>query len=180
MALRDWISESRGVATATLATVATLEESSTPTVAGVATVAVAKRQKDENKALTVATVATVAVATVENQKNIHDEPLNILGRKRDNRQPSPIALEWLLEHRRALLDAGWTLSELFDRRRYRQGLAFLGLWEEAFSQAYLHENGEIEFELSRHGRDYFQRSRPRAMAPAKQTAEINSGFSNQF
>ena len=98
---------------------------------------------------------------------------------RGKAKPSPIALEWLLEHRQALLESGWTRSELFDRRKYRQGIAWMDLWEQAFSRAFLHPDGTIEFECSRHGRDYFQTARPRLMAATKQT-EVISDFQNQF
>lgn len=47
MALRDWLSNSGGVATATLATLATHDQDNRPTVATVANVAVAKEKKRE-------------------------------------------------------------------------------------------------------------------------------------
>ena len=76
-------------------------------------------------------------------------------------KPSPVAVKWLQEHRQALDDAGWTRSELYDRRKYRQGIAWLGLWEQAFSMAFLHDDGSIEFECSINGRDYCQTARPK-------------------
>ena len=91
---------------------------------------------------------------------IYYEPSSAVVRKDKHRQ-SPIALAWLQEHRQALDDAGWTRSELYDRRKYRQGIAWLDLWEEAFPLAHLHEDGTIEFECSRHGRDYFQTAKPK-------------------
>lgn len=47
MALRDWLSNSRGVATATVATLATHDQDKRPTVATVAGVAVAREGKRE-------------------------------------------------------------------------------------------------------------------------------------
>lgn len=47
MALRDWLSNSRGVATATVATLATHDQDNRPTVATVAGVAVAREVKRE-------------------------------------------------------------------------------------------------------------------------------------
>ena len=76
-------------------------------------------------------------------------------------KPSPIALAWLQEHRQALDDTGWTRAELYSRVKYKQGLVWLELWDQAFSMAYMHEDGCIEFECSRHGRDYFQTARPK-------------------
>ena len=96
------------------------------------------------------------------------------GSSRNHSMPSPVALAWLLEHRQALDNAGWTRSELYDRRKYRQSIAFLGLWDEAFSRAFLHETGEIEFELSRHGRDRFQTARPQMTNPKLVNTEVNS------
>jgi hypothetical protein len=78
-------------------------------------------------------------------------------------KPSPVALEWLLKNRQALDDAGWTRAELYRRNKSKQGIAWLKLWEEAFSLAYLHIDGTIEIECSRHGRDYFQTARPASM-----------------
>ena len=49
MALRDWIARSRGSATATVATSATLEISGAVTVATAATVAVASVEKDHSE-----------------------------------------------------------------------------------------------------------------------------------
>lgn len=89
-------------------------------------------------------------------------------------KPSQVALTWLLEHRQALDDAGWTRAELYRRNKSKQGIAWLKLWEEAFSRAYLNENGTIEFECSIHGRDYFQTARPAAMAPTKDPIEVKS------
>ena len=89
-------------------------------------------------------------------------------------KPSPIALDWLQEHKQKLLDSGWTRSELYDRRKYRQGIAWLDLWEQAFSMAYLHEDGTIEFECSRNGKDFFWTARPRAMAPTKTVATMTT------
>ena len=97
-----------------------------------------------------------------------DIPAQAVDRKRPMKgkaKPSPVALVWLKEHRQELLDSGWTRSELYDRREYRQGIAWMDLWEEAFSRAFLHEAGTIEFECSRYGRDCFQTARPRSMAP---------------
>jgi hypothetical protein len=80
---------------------------------------------------------------------------------RNVKLPSPVALSWLLEHRQALDDAGWTREELYSRKKYQTGIVWFGLWEEAFSMAYLHEDGTIEFECSMNGRDFFQTARPK-------------------
>jgi len=100
-------------------------------------------------------------------------------RHRSKERPSKVALEWLKDHRQALIDSGWTRSELYDRRKYRRGIVWLDLWDQAFSMAYLHKDGEIQFECSRHGRDYFQTARPRSM-PTTNQPEIVSDFNNQF
>jgi hypothetical protein len=81
--------------------------------------------------------------------------------KKDKRRPTAVALEWLLKNRQELDDAGWTRAELYRRNKSKIGLAWLKLWEEAFSRAYLHEDGTIEFECSMNGRDYFQTARPK-------------------
>jgi len=81
--------------------------------------------------------------------------------RKPKRLPSPVALKWLLEHRQALDAAGWTREELYTRVKYKQGLAWLDLWEQAFALAYLHPDGTIEFECSVHGRDFIQTARPK-------------------
>jgi hypothetical protein len=93
--------------------------------------------------------------------------------RKSNAKISPVALDWLIEHRQALDKAGWTRAELYRRSRYtyKQGIAWLRLWDEAFSMAYLHEDGTIEFECSIHGRDFFQTARPRAHKPIRKNYE---------
>ena len=93
------------------------------------------------------------------QSGISRPPVN---RKSDARI-SPVALKWLLEHRQVLDRAGWTRAELYRRNKSKQGIAWLKLWEKAFILAYLHDSGEIEFECSIHGRDFFQTARPSSM-----------------
>ena len=84
----------------------------------------------------------------------------ISGHRRDKKRPSPVALAWLLEHRQDLDAAGWTREELYTRKKYKLGLVWLPLWDEAFLLAFLHEDGTIEFECSIHGRDFFQTAQP--------------------
>lgn len=86
-------------------------------------------------------------------------------------KPSIVALAWLQDHRKALDNAGWTRVELYSRKKYCRGLAWLDLWDQAFIMAFLHKDGTIEFECSRHGRDYFQTARPRAYYKKKEGAE---------
>ena len=75
-------------------------------------------------------------------------------------KPSPVALAWLFDHRQLLDDAGWTRAELYRRNKYKQGIAWLKLWDKAFLLAYLHDDGVIEFECSSNGRDFIQTARP--------------------
>jgi hypothetical protein len=72
---------------------------------------------------------------------------------------SPVALSWLLSHRQALKDAGWTGRELY-RRNKSKGICWCSLWDEPFLKVYLHENGVIEFECVIAGKDIIQTARP--------------------
>lgn len=104
---------------------------------------------------------------------VYYEPSATTPRK-DKRRPSPVALAWLLEHRQALDDAGWTRAELYRRNKSKQGIAWLKVWDMAFILAYLHTNGVIEFECSRGERDFFQRARPAAMLATSATSGAQS------
>jgi len=125
--------------------------------------------------------STTKMQRTINERNfapVTDSP-PVKSRHRSKERPSLVALKWLKDHRQALIDSGWTRSELYDRRKYRRGIVWLRLWNEAFSMAYLHKDGTIEFECSKHGRDYFQTARPRSM-PTTSQLEIVSDFNNQF
>ena len=98
-----------------------------------------------------------AILAPVDEKRVSPIPRHRLDKKR----PSVVALEWLLEHRQALDAAGWTREELYTRKKYKLGLVWLPLWDEAFLLAYLHEDGTIEFECSKNGRDYFQTAKPK-------------------
>ncbi len=140
MGLRDWIIDSGQVATATPATSATPETKSLRTVATVATVIVASSEKTEKPTM--------------------EEPTPQKG------QMSPVALEWLQEHRQALKAAGWTARELW-RRNKSTGICWCGLWDKPFFKAYLHDNGVIEMECVIAGRDCAQTARPMPQRQAR-------------
>lgn len=140
MGLRDWIIDSGQVATATPATSATPETKSLRTVATVATVIVASSEKTEKPTM--------------------EEPTP------QKRQMSPVALEWLQEHRQALKAAGWTARESW-RRNKSKGICWCGLWDKPFFKAYLHDNGVIEMECVIAGRDVIQTARPMTQRPEK-------------
>lgn len=80
-------------------------------------------------------------------------------RGRDTRQrPSPVALSWLQDHRKALKAAGWTMRELY-RRNGSRGICWCSLWDKPFFKAYLHDNGIIEMECVIADRDVIQTTR---------------------
>ncbi|MCX5870562.1 MAG: hypothetical protein NTY00_07995 [Deltaproteobacteria bacterium] len=81
-------------------------------------------------------------------------------RGKDTKQkPSPVALEWLQDHRQQLKAAGWTMAELY-RRNSSPGICWCSLWDKPFFKAYLHDNGVIEMECVIAGRDVIQTARP--------------------
>jgi hypothetical protein len=101
---------------------------------------------------------------------LSEPPKNDLQAPRLNVQPSavlpgtranisPVALSWLLAHRQALKDAGWTGRELY-RRNKSKGICWCSLWDEPFLKVYLHDNGVIEFECVIAGKDIIQTARP--------------------
>ena len=73
--------------------------------------------------------------------------------------PSPVALEWLRDHRQELRQVGWTMAELY-RRNKSQGICWAGIWDKPFFKAYLHDDGIIECEFVDGGRDVIQTARP--------------------
>ena len=75
-------------------------------------------------------------------------------------KPSPVAVGWLQENRKALDSAGWTRAELYRRDKYRRGIAWLALWDESFSSASLRDDGTIVFLCSIHGRNFVQTAHP--------------------
>jgi hypothetical protein len=85
------------------------------------------------------------------------QPLAVIPGTRAN--ISPVALSWLLSHRQALKDAGWTGRELY-RRNKSKGICWCSLWDEPFLKVYLHNNGVIEFECVIAGKDIIQTARP--------------------
>ncbi|MFH2122522.1 MAG: hypothetical protein ABIJ50_03420 [Pseudomonadota bacterium] len=80
-------------------------------------------------------------------------------RARDKRRISPVALQWLREHRQELKAAGWTAKELY-RRNKAEGICWSGIWDKPFFKAYLLEKGVIEFEFVDGGRVVIQTARP--------------------
>jgi len=77
---------------------------------------------------------------------------------------SPVALEWLQEHRQALRQTGWTGRELY-RRNKSKGIAWCDQWNKPFFKAYLHDDGVIEFEFVDGGRDVILTARPLSSWP---------------
>lgn len=71
----------------------------------------------------------------------------------------PFALEWILERRQALRQAGWTGRELF-RRNKSKGICWCQLWDAPYLKVYLQDNGVIEFECVIAGKDIIQTARP--------------------
>lgn len=80
-------------------------------------------------------------------------------RARDKRRISPVALQWLREHRQELKAAGWTARELY-RRNKAEGICWSGIWDKPLCKAYLLEKGVIEFEFVDGGREVIQTARP--------------------
>lgn len=80
-------------------------------------------------------------------------------REATRKKPSPVALDWLQEHRQALKAAGWTGREIY-RANKSKGICWCGLWDKPFLKVYLHSDGVIEFECVDGGRDCIQTARP--------------------
>jgi hypothetical protein len=58
----------------------------------------------------------------------------------------PMALRWLLAHKKDLKAAGWTSSELYRRTpKWNKGIAWLSTWEKENLVVNINENGIIEF-----------------------------------
>jgi hypothetical protein len=79
---------------------------------------------------------------------------------------SPVAVEWLREHRQALKAAGWTMRELYRRNRSR-GLAWARVWDKMGMTATL--QGEvITITFDDNGRTIKQTARPRGTVERRQ------------
>jgi hypothetical protein len=79
---------------------------------------------------------------------------------------SPVAVEWLREHRQALKAAGWTMRELYRRNRSR-GLAWARVWDKMGMTATL--QGEvITITFDDNGRTIKQTARPRGTVKRRQ------------
>ena len=88
-------------------------------------------------------------------------------RGKDTKQkPSPVALEWLQDHREALKAAGWPPSQLY-RRNKSPGICWSPVWERPFFKAYVHDDGVIEMECVIAGRDCIQTARPMPQRQAR-------------
>jgi TubC N-terminal docking domain len=61
-------------------------------------------------------------------------------------KPSPLALEWLKDHKDVLRLAGWTAPELF-RRDKSKGLAWVSLWDKESLEVSIKEDGVIVFQF---------------------------------
>ncbi len=77
----------------------------------------------------------------------------------------PPGLKWCLEHKTELLAAGWTLPELFARKRtariVKPGVAYLSVWGCPGLEVCLSESGALSFLFAeRGGRKIKQISRP--------------------
>lgn len=138
MALRNLIYDFRGSATATVATLATLEGKKPP--------------KNAN----CRTVATVAVAEVENDVPVllasipkKAEIKVVLSPENGARQTARTTIKlfpltWLQEHRQELIKMGWTGRELYRRNRSK-GIVWLSIWSKPGLQVDIAHGGIIEF-----------------------------------
>lgn len=61
-------------------------------------------------------------------------------------KPSPIALEWLKDHKEVLRLAGWTASELY-RRDKSKGLAWVAIWDKEDLGITVKDGGVIAFQF---------------------------------
>jgi hypothetical protein len=61
-------------------------------------------------------------------------------------KPSPLALEWLREHKNVLRLAGWTAPELYRLDKSR-GLAWVSLWDKESLEVSIKEDGVIVFQF---------------------------------
>jgi hypothetical protein len=76
------------------------------------------------------------------------------------RLPSPTALAWLLEHREALDDTGWTAPELYRRNKSR-GIAWMPIWNRPGLLVDLAHGGVIQFDFQGTRGTTRQTARPR-------------------
>jgi len=78
-----------------------------------------------------------------------------------NNLPSPVAISWLAENKKALRGHGWTMSELYRRNKSKRGLAWLGLWQRTDLEVSLLSCGVIQFYLK--DREIIQTARPKKL-----------------
>ncbi|MDA3832350.1 MAG: hypothetical protein PF495_03040 [Spirochaetales bacterium] len=80
--------------------------------------------------------------------------------KAKKKKPSPVAINWLKDHRQELKSKGWTMPELY-RRNKSQGLAWVALWNKKTPEITIKTDGVIVFQYFNNARQKItQTARP--------------------